>query len=162
MYTELSSLAVCVCVWYIHITTEAHGATDVTGFGILGHTQNLVSSQKNSVNFSLHTLPSKYVCIDLYTIKCSLSFSVFNKMSVVATAASNAGLDFKLHAGYSAETSGSALFNSIVVRNITMWFTDWNRWTLDSTSKRESRSLLPRIRGKLESVSAFCFIMSIL
>lgn len=70
---------------------EAHGATDVTGFGILGHAQNLVSCQKNSVNFSLHTLP------------------ILNKMSIVATTAANAGLDFKLHAGYSAETSGGLL-----------------------------------------------------
>lgn len=31
---------------------------------------------------------------------------VLNKMSIVATTAANAGLDFKLHAGYSAETSG--------------------------------------------------------
>lgn len=70
---------------------EAHGATDVTGFGILGHAQNLVSCQKDSVNFSLHTLP------------------ILSKMSVVATNVSEAGLDFKLHAGYSAETSGGLL-----------------------------------------------------
>ena len=51
----------CLCLsidGYVCIT-EAHGATDVTGFGILGHAQNLVACQKNSVNFSLHTLPSK-------------------------------------------------------------------------------------------------------
>ncbi len=35
---------------------------------------------------------------------------VLNKMSVVATAAASAGLDFKLHAGYSAETSGTTMF----------------------------------------------------
>ena len=33
-------------------------------------------------------------------------FAVISKMSIVATTVSNAGLDFKLHAGYSAETSG--------------------------------------------------------
>ena len=36
----------------------------------------------------------------------SFSVVVLNKMSIVATTAANAGLDFKLHAGYSAETSG--------------------------------------------------------
>ena len=35
----------------------AHGATDVTGFGILGHMRNLVECQKQSVSFKLHTLP---------------------------------------------------------------------------------------------------------
>ena len=49
-------------------------------------------------------------------------------MSVVATTAANAGLDFKLHAGYSAETSGSALFDAIVKKKYIyiyiMWFMD--------------------------------------
>jgi len=35
----------------------AHGATDVTGFGILGHAQNLARNQKAAVEFELHTLP---------------------------------------------------------------------------------------------------------
>ncbi len=39
----------------------AHGATDVTGFGILGHMRNLVECQKNAVSFKLHTLPSESV-----------------------------------------------------------------------------------------------------
>lgn len=34
---------------------------------------------------------------------------VFSKMSIVATTVSKAGLDFKLHAGYSAETSGKLM-----------------------------------------------------
>lgn len=42
------------------IIIEAHGATDITGFGILGHAQNLASCQKAAVNFSIHTLPSKF------------------------------------------------------------------------------------------------------
>jgi selenide,water dikinase len=36
---------------------ECHGATDVTGFGIMGHGTNLVKNQKASVNFEIHTLP---------------------------------------------------------------------------------------------------------
>lgn len=35
----------------------AHCATDVTGFGLIGHARNLAQSQKNHVAFSIHTLP---------------------------------------------------------------------------------------------------------
>jgi len=35
----------------------AHGATDVTGFGILGHGRNLAKNQVASVHFEIHTLP---------------------------------------------------------------------------------------------------------
>lgn len=33
---------------------NAHGATDVTGFGLLGHAQTLASHQKNEVHFFLN------------------------------------------------------------------------------------------------------------
>ena len=36
---------------------NAHGATDVTGFGLLGHAQTLASHQKNEVSFVIHNLP---------------------------------------------------------------------------------------------------------
>lgn len=36
---------------------NAHAATDVTGFGFLGHAQNLCKYQKRKLNFILHTLP---------------------------------------------------------------------------------------------------------
>lgn len=36
---------------------SAHAATDVTGFGILGHAQNLAKNQKNPVAFVIHNLP---------------------------------------------------------------------------------------------------------
>jgi len=36
---------------------NAHGATDVTGFGILGHANNLAKYQKNNVSFVIHTMP---------------------------------------------------------------------------------------------------------
>jgi selenide,water dikinase len=64
---------------------EAHGATDVTGFGILGHADNLVKIQENEVSFVLHTLP------------------IFANMVAVYKAC---GINFKLLDGYSAETSG--------------------------------------------------------
>jgi len=35
----------------------AHGATDVTGFGIVGHGRNLAKNQKAPVKFEIHTLP---------------------------------------------------------------------------------------------------------
>jgi len=35
----------------------AHGATDVTGFGILGHGRNLAKNQVAPVHFEIHTLP---------------------------------------------------------------------------------------------------------
>ena len=68
---------------------KAHGATDVTGFGILGHASNLVESQVESVNFHLHTLPVFKHMVSVYN-KC--------------------GINFKLLDGYSAETSGMIIF----------------------------------------------------
>jgi len=38
----------------------AHAATDVTGFGILGHARNLAKNQKAKVDFMIHTLPIIY------------------------------------------------------------------------------------------------------
>jgi selenide,water dikinase len=36
---------------------KAHAATDVTGFGLLGHSNNLCKNQKQAVDFVIHTLP---------------------------------------------------------------------------------------------------------
>jgi len=65
----------------------AHAATDVTGFGILGHATNLAKNQKLSVEFQIHTLPiiSKMEAVD----------EIFHW--------------FNLEAGYSSETSGGLL-----------------------------------------------------
>lgn len=68
---------------------EAHASTDVTGFGLLGHAQNLAQVQKNAVSFVIHNLP------------------VIAHMVEVAKAAS-ANM-FGLLQGYSAETSGGLL-----------------------------------------------------
>lgn len=62
----------------------AHAATDVTGFGILGHASNLASNQKANVSFVIHTLP------------------IFRGMRAV----SELKKTFRLMEGYSAETSG--------------------------------------------------------
>ncbi|KAI0240379.1 Inactive selenide, water dikinase-like protein, partial [Lamellibrachia satsuma] len=67
---------------------NAHGATDVTGFGILGHANNLASVQKNEVAFVIHNLP------------------VIAKMAAVSKAC---GGMFGLLQGRSAETSGGLL-----------------------------------------------------
>lgn len=40
----------------------SHGATDVTGFGILGHLRNLVEIQKADVSFTIDVLPSMFLC----------------------------------------------------------------------------------------------------
>jgi selenide,water dikinase len=67
---------------------NAHGATDVTGFGLLGHAMNLAKNQKNEVSFVIHNLP------------------VIAKMAAVAKACGNM---FQLLQGLSAETSGGLL-----------------------------------------------------
>ena len=67
----------------------AHAATDITGFGILGHAKNLVQSQKNDVNFEIHTLPILANMVEVYK---------------------SSGIKFKLLDGYSAETSGEHSF----------------------------------------------------
>jgi selenide,water dikinase len=36
---------------------KSHGATDVTGFGILGHAQNLAGAQKQEVDLVIDSLP---------------------------------------------------------------------------------------------------------
>ena len=81
-----------IYLWYffpaamvMHIY-NAHGATDVTGFGLLGHAQTLAKHQKNEVSFVIHNLP------------------VIAKMAAVAKACGNM---FQLLQGHSAETSGN-------------------------------------------------------
>jgi selenide,water dikinase len=67
---------------------NAHGATDITGFGMLGHAQSLARIQKNEVSFVIHNLP------------------VIAKMAAVAKACGNM---FQLLQGSSPETSGGLL-----------------------------------------------------
>jgi selenide,water dikinase len=67
---------------------NAHAATDVTGFGILGHAKNLASNQTASVDFVIHTLP------------------IIKKMAAV-----NSRVEYKLIQGSSAETSGGLLIS---------------------------------------------------
>ena len=84
-----------VAVIYIHVCFflaarlmhkyNAHGATDVTGFGLLGHATNLARVQKNEVGFVIHNLP------------------IIAKMAAVSKACGNM---FGLLQGHSAETSG--------------------------------------------------------
>ncbi|ETW08938.1 selenide, water dikinase [Aphanomyces invadans] len=66
----------------------ATSATDVTGFGILGHASNLAKSQKMAVDFKLHTLP---IIKDMLEINAA-----FNN-------------NWRLPQGYSSETSGGLL-----------------------------------------------------
>lgn len=67
---------------------KAHCATDITGFGLLGHSKNLVNFQKEKLLFKIHTLPF---------IKNVLQFS------------SLVGQSAKFRSGRSVETSGGLL-----------------------------------------------------
>nr|XP_013797178.1 PREDICTED: selenide, water dikinase 1-like [Apteryx mantelli mantelli] len=67
-------------------TFNAHAATDITGFGILGHAQNLAKQQRHEVAFVIHNLP------------------VIAKMAAVSKACGNR---FGLLQGTSPETSGT-------------------------------------------------------
>ncbi|XP_072255153.1 selenide, water dikinase 1 [Pyxicephalus adspersus] len=69
-------------------TFNAHAATDITGFGILGHAQNLAKQQRNEVSFVIHNLP------------------VLAKMAAVSKACGNM---FGLMHGSCPETSGGLL-----------------------------------------------------
>lgn len=64
---------------------KVHCATDVTGFGLLGHAQNLAQCQDEPVDFLIDTLP----CI-----------------AGMVKSDSEIGEMFKLSGGFSAETSG--------------------------------------------------------
>eukprot|EP01107_Rhizomastix_libera_P008290 TRINITY_DN2345_c0_g1_i1.p2 TRINITY_DN2345_c0_g1~~TRINITY_DN2345_c0_g1_i1.p2 ORF type:complete len:322 (-),score=89.60 TRINITY_DN2345_c0_g1_i1:1743-2708(-) len=68
----------------------AHAATDVTGFGILGHANNLSEEQHAPCTLRIHTLP---------VIKGMVA--VAKKIKPI--------INFKLLEGYSAETSGGLL-----------------------------------------------------
>jgi len=65
----------------------AHGATDVTGFGILGHARNLAKHQAKAVKIEIHTLP---ILMHMADVSKKAPF-------------------FKLLEGFSAETSGGLL-----------------------------------------------------
>uniref|UniRef100_A0A4W4GLA8 selenide, water dikinase n=2 Tax=Electrophorus electricus TaxID=8005 RepID=A0A4W4GLA8_ELEEL len=67
---------------------NAHAATDITGFGIIGHARNLAKQQRNDVAFVIHNLP------------------IISKMAAVSKAGGNL---FGLLQGTSSETSGGLL-----------------------------------------------------
>jgi len=75
----------CVASLLMH-KYNAHGATDVGGYGLLGHANNLANIQKNEVGFVIHNLP------------------VIAKMAAVSKACGNM---FGLLQGHAAETSGN-------------------------------------------------------
>ncbi|KAJ3586556.1 hypothetical protein NHX12_012953 [Muraenolepis orangiensis] len=67
---------------------QAHAGTDVTGFGLLGHANNLAAQQRNEVSFVIHNLP------------------IIAKMAAISKACGNM---FNLIQGTSPETSGGLL-----------------------------------------------------
>ena len=66
---------------------KSHGATDITGFGILGHAKNLANAQHNEVDLVIDQLP--------VIAECEKTIEGMP--------------NFKLREGYSAETSGGIL-----------------------------------------------------
>lgn len=79
-----SLLSPLVAAGLMH-TFNAHAATDITGFGILGHAQTLARQQRSEVSFVIHNLP------------------VLAKMAAVSKACGNM---FGLMHGTCPETSG--------------------------------------------------------
>lgn len=71
---------------------NGHAATDVTGFGILGHARNLAEFQNEDVEFVIHTLP------------VLAGFAEFTKKLADA-----GGRNFRITSGTAAETSGGLL-----------------------------------------------------
>lgn len=66
----------------------AHGCTDVTGFGILGHAKNLARVQKSAIDIEITALP---IIKGLVALETGVT------------------VDYRLTKGYSAETSGGLL-----------------------------------------------------
>lgn len=69
---------------------DAHACTDVTGFGILGHADNLARAQRNKVKFVIESVPTVKNVID-----------IAKNM--------DGGNGFNLFSGTAAETSGGLL-----------------------------------------------------
>jgi selenide,water dikinase len=72
----------------IMVKHNAHAGTDVTGFGILGHAQNLMENQREEVGMEITSLP------------CITNTAKIERSGV---------FDFRLMRGYSAETSGGLM-----------------------------------------------------
>lgn len=48
---------------------RAKGATDITGFGLQGHAQNLATNQQAMVDFEFYTLPGNKIRIYVTSFK---------------------------------------------------------------------------------------------
>jgi len=98
----------------------AHAATDVTGFGIVGHANNLASNQKENVKFEIRTLP------------------IFRHMIAI----NSVEKIFKLLTGFSAETSGGLFI--CLPENVAADFCaeieaidKWPAWIIGKVLKRD-------------------------
>eukprot|EP01128_Nolandella_sp_AFSM9_P009530 TRINITY_DN6131_c0_g1_i1.p1 TRINITY_DN6131_c0_g1~~TRINITY_DN6131_c0_g1_i1.p1 ORF type:complete len:314 (+),score=77.60 TRINITY_DN6131_c0_g1_i1:302-1243(+) len=104
----------------------AHAATDVTGFGLLGHATNLAENQKASVTFKIDSLP------------------IIKGMEVAASIYPF----FKLMMGYSAETSGGLLV-ALPAEKATLYMQDLmeidgtESWIIGKVHARSPSSTLP-------------------
>ena len=134
-------VCVCVCVCVSAAAAlmhkyQAHAATDVTGFGLLGHANNLAKQQCNDVAFVIHNLP------------------IIAKMAAVSKACGNL---FNLVQGMSAETSGrisDADENCFFIRGIIkrcqsgpltfLLLSSSLRWTAGESAQRAGSQVLCR------------------
>jgi len=97
--TEFSWLIVVLSVAALMMRQfNAHGATDIAGYGLLGHAQSLAKIQMQEVDFVIHNLP------------------VIAKMANINKVVGNI---FNLTQGQSPETSGRWEFTAVISkRNI--------------------------------------------
>ena len=89
-----------------------HGATsstDVTGFGILGHSQNLAEIQTEEVDYEIDSLPS---------------YGILHGLDKIVR-------DFKFKEGLAAETSGGLLI-SLPPENADLFIEDMNKQGKDA------------------------------
>ena len=105
------------------IKYNAGACTDVTGFGIKGHAENLVNAQIKNLKFKINKLP------------------VFNKMDMVNDRVRN----FKLKDGLSPETSGG-LFLSISSENAHKFVEEMNAanewaWIIGEVYENETKQV---------------------
>lgn len=107
---------------------EAHAATDVTGFGLMGHARNLAEFQKERLQFVVTKLP---------ILKNVLEFGKI------------LSLDAKLRNGTSVETSGGLLIalpakhsEAFCKEFYTLTKGEQNAWTIGYVKQADTREVI--------------------
>jgi selenide,water dikinase len=114
---------------------HAHAATDVTGFGVVGHANNLASNQIEELDIEIHTFP---------TIKG------VRQIANIATG-------FKFNEGFSAETSGG-LFVCLPPENAQPFIDEiqkldgWPAWIVAECVPRQGEQNVARLSPNLKII----------